>query len=86
MTKPKILFLDEPTRGIDVRAKYEIYVLMNELAKQGTAIVMVSSEMPEVIGMSDRVLVMREGKIGGELARAELTQEGIMQIASGGVG
>lgn len=86
MTKPKILFLDEPTRGIDVGAKYEIYVLMNELAKQGTAIVMVSSEMPEVIGMSDRVLVMREGKIGGELARAELTQEGIMQIASGGVG
>ena len=62
MTKPKILFLDEPTRGIDVGAKYEIYVLMNELAKQGTAIVMVSSEMPEVIGMSDRVLVMREGK------------------------
>lgn len=86
MTKPKILFLDEPTRGIDVGAKYEIYVLMNELAKQGTAIVMVSSEMPEVIGMSDRVLVMREGKIGGELARAELTQEGIMQIASGGIG
>lgn len=86
MTKPKILFLDEPTRGIDVGAKYEIYVLMNELAKQGTAIVMLSSEMPEVIGMSDRVLVMREGKIGGELARAELTQEGIMQIASGGVG
>lgn len=86
MTKPKILFLDEPTRGIDVGAKYEIYVLMNELAKQGTAIVMVSSEMPEVIGMSDRVLVMREGKIGGELARAELTQKGIMQIASGGVG
>lgn len=84
MTKPKVLFLDEPTRGIDVGAKYEIYVLMNALAKQGTAIIMVSSELPEIIGMSDRVLVMREGKISGELDKSELTQENVMYIASGG--
>ena len=62
MTKPKVLFLDEPTRGIDVGAKYEIYTLINMLVKQGTAIIMVSSELPEVIGMSDRILVMHEGK------------------------
>lgn len=84
MTKPKVLFLDEPTRGIDVGAKYEIYVLMNQLAAQGTAIVMVSSELPEVLGMSDRVLVMHEGRLVGEIDRAEATQEKIMMKASGG--
>jgi D-xylose transport system ATP-binding protein len=84
MIKPRILFLDEPTRGIDVGAKYEIYTLMNELAKQGTCIVMVSSEMPEVMGMSDRVLVMCEGRITGEFQRDEVTQEKIMTKASGG--
>ncbi len=84
MTKPKVLFLDEPTRGIDVGAKYEIYVLMNKLAAQGTAIVMVSSELPEVIGMSDRVLIMHESKIVGELNKDEVTQERIMVKASGG--
>lgn len=84
MTKPKILFLDEPTRGIDVGAKYEIYVLMNKLASQGTAIIMISSELPEIIGMSDRVLVMRNGAIVSELAGKNMTQENIMIKASGG--
>lgn len=84
MTKPKILFLDEPTRGIDVGAKYEIYVLMNKLAAQGTAIIMVSSELPEIIGMSDRVLVMQEGHVAGCLSEGEISQENIMRIASGG--
>jgi D-xylose transport system ATP-binding protein len=78
MSRPKVLFLDEPTRGIDVGAKHEIYLLMNQLAARGTAIVMVSSEMPEIIGMSDRVLVMRNGEIGGEFSRADVTQEKIM--------
>ncbi len=84
MTKPKVLFLDEPTRGIDVGAKYEIYCLMNQLAAQGTAIVMVSSEMPEIIGMSDRVMVMHEGRMAGEFTREDVTQEKIMLKASGG--
>lgn len=85
MTKPDILLLDEPTRGIDVGAKYEIYTLMNQLAEQGTAIVMVSSELPEVLGMSDRILVMREGEIRGSFSREEATQEKIMTKASGGI-
>jgi len=85
MTKPKILFLDEPTRGIDVGAKYEIYTLMNELAEQGTSIIMASSELPEIIGMSDRVLVMREGEIKGEFTCDEVTQEKVMVKASGGL-
>ncbi|MCF8018942.1 MAG: ATP-binding cassette domain-containing protein [Vallitaleaceae bacterium] len=84
MIKPKILFLDEPTRGIDIGAKYEIYALMNQLAKEGTCIIMVSSEMPEIIGMSDRVLVMCEGRISGEFSKEEVTQEKIMIKASGG--
>jgi len=84
MTKPKILFLDEPTRGIDVGAKHEIYVLMNRLAAAGTAIVMVSSELPEILGMSDRILVMHEGTLAGEFKRSEATQEKIMLLASGG--
>lgn len=84
MTKPKILFLDEPTRGIDVGAKHEIYLLMNQLAAAGTAIVMVSSELPEILGMSDRILVMHEGTVAGEFKRGEATQEDIMLLASGG--
>jgi len=84
MTKPKILFLDEPTRGIDVGAKFEIYTLMKELAESGTAIIMASSELPEIIGMSDRVLVMHEGEITGEFIQSEITQEKIMMKASGG--
>jgi ribose transport system ATP-binding protein len=81
---PKVLILDEPTRGVDVGAKREIYQLMNELTDRGVAIIMVSSELPEVIGMSDRILVVHEGKINGELARNEATQEKIMTFATGG--
>ncbi|MBZ4646599.1 MAG: D-xylose transport system ATP-binding protein [Petroclostridium sp.] len=84
MTEPKVLFLDEPTRGIDVGAKYEIYNIMNQLVRQGVAVVMVSSELPEVLGMSDRILVMHEGKLNGELKVEEATQERIMHCATGG--
>ena len=72
---PSIIIMDEPTRGIDVGAKRDIYDLMNELTSQGVAIIMVSSELPEVIGMSDRILVIHEGKIAGELDHEEATQE-----------
>ena len=83
-TGSKVLIFDEPTRGIDVGAKSEIYKLMNELAAQGAAILMISSELPEVLGMSDRILVMHEGRIAGELSRSEATQEKIMHLATGG--
>ena len=83
--KPRVLLLDEPTRGIDVGAKQEIYTLMEELAAQGVAILFVSSEMEEVLGMSDRTLVMHEGRITGMLARKELSEEAIMQLATGNV-
>ena len=81
LTKPKILIVDEPTRGIDVGAKYEIYKLMFELVKSGVSIIMVSSELPEVIGISDRVLVMHEGKLKGQFDHQGLTQEMIMNCA-----
>ena len=81
---PKIYLFDEPTRGIDVGAKVEIYNLMNQLKSEGAAILMVSSELPEILGMSDRVLVMREGRIAGELGREALTQEAVLKIAIGG--
>jgi ABC-type sugar transport system ATPase subunit len=81
--QPRVLIVDEPTRGIDIGAKAEVHNLLNELAKQGVAILMISSELPEILGMSDRVLVMREGRIAGELSRAEATQEGIMALATG---
>jgi D-xylose transport system ATP-binding protein len=83
MTHPKVLFLDEPTRGIDVGAKYEIYQLMNELIDQGLAVVMVSSELPEVLGMSDRILVLHEGRLTGEFTGTDVTQEEIMLAATG---
>ncbi len=73
------MILDEPTRGIDVGAKYEIYCVINELAKQGKAVVVISSEMPEVIGTCDRVYIINEGEIAGELTKEEVTQEKIMQ-------
>ncbi|EAG2936469.1 D-xylose ABC transporter ATP-binding protein, partial [Listeria monocytogenes] len=76
--------LDEPTRGVDVGAKREIYQLMNELAERGIAILMVSSDLPEVLGVSDRIIVLHEGKISGELSRQEATQEKIMTYATGG--
>ncbi|MDR6999754.1 sugar ABC transporter ATP-binding protein [Neobacillus niacini] len=81
---PKVLILDEPTRGVDVGAKREIYQLMNELTDRGVAIIMVSSELPEILGMSDRILVIHEGKISGELKSDEATQEKIMTLATGG--
>ena len=80
---PSILILDEPTRGIDVGAKAEIYQLMRLLAKQGTAILMISSELPEIIGMSDRILVMHDGRIMGELPPSEATEERILMMATG---
>ena len=83
--KPRVLILDEPTRGIDVGAKAEIYGLMGELARQGVGILMISSELSEILGMSDRVLVVREGGIVGEFSRAEATQEAIMHRATGGL-
>ena len=82
-TKPKLLILDEPTRGVDVGARAEIYGFMNELAKQGVAILMISSDLPEVINMSDRVLVMHEGRITANLSKNELSQETIMRYATG---
>jgi putative multiple sugar transport system ATP-binding protein len=75
---PEILILDEPTRGIDVGAKYEIYCIINDLVKAGKSVVMISSELPEVIGMSDRIYVMNEGKFVGEMKASEATQENIM--------
>lgn len=84
--KPRVLMLDEPTRGVDIGAKSEIYRIISELAAQGMAILMVSSELPEVVGMSDRVLVMREGRLVGELDHSpgkEITQENIMHYATG---
>jgi len=79
---PKILILDEPTRGIDVGAKAEIHNLLRELAQNGIGIILISSEMPEIIGMCDRVLVMREGRITGELSGHQITEENIMQLAA----
>jgi len=81
--KPRVLLLDEPTRGIDVGAKQEIYALMEELSEQGVAILFVSSEMEEILGMSDRAIVMHEGRITGELSRDELSEEAVMQLATG---
>jgi rhamnose transport system ATP-binding protein len=84
--QPKLLILDEPTRGIDVGAKAEIHRLMGELAAQGLAILMISSELPEVLGMSDRVLVMREGRLVAEFSRAEATPEGVGAAMMGSQG
>ena len=81
-TKPKVLILDEPTRGVDVGAKAEIYEIMNELTKQGVAIIMVSSELPEIINMSDRVYVMYDGRITGCIDYENVSQEAIMQLAT----
>jgi putative multiple sugar transport system ATP-binding protein len=76
--EPDVLILDEPTRGIDVGAKYEIYCIINDLVKEGKSVVMISSELPETIGMSDRIYVMNEGKFVGELKQEEASQESIM--------
>ena len=82
LTKPKILILDEPTRGIDVGAKAEIHRLISRLAGEGVAVIMISSEMPEILGMSDRIVVMHEGRVTGILDRAEADQVSIMQLAA----
>ena len=81
-SKPKLLIMDEPTRGIDVGAKAEVHALMSHLAQEGMGILMISSEMPEIIGMSDRVMVMCQGRITGEFARPNLSQEEIMTAAT----
>jgi putative multiple sugar transport system ATP-binding protein len=78
-SRPDLLILDEPSRGIDVGAKYEIYSIINELAAEGKGILMISSEMPELLGMCDRIYVMNEGRWVGEFSRAEATQEKIMR-------
>lgn len=83
LTGPKVLFLDEPTRGIDVGAKQEIYAEINKLAKEGLAIVLVSSELPEVLGLSDRIIVLHEGRKTGEFTRSEATPEKVMTAATG---
>jgi methyl-galactoside transport system ATP-binding protein len=82
LTEPDILILDEPTRGIDVGAKYELYSIIAELAKSGKTIIMISSEMPELVGMSDRIMVMCEGRVTGILQGKEATQEAIMTLAT----
>lgn len=82
--KPKVLLLDEPTRGIDIGAKEEIYLLMEKFAREGMAVLFVSSEMEEIMGMADRTLVMHEGRITGELAREDFSEEAIMELATGG--
>lgn len=84
MASPKILVLDEPTRGIDVGAKNEIYNIINDLVDQGVSIIIISSELPEILGISDRILVMHEGKFTAELDWQEANQEKIMHFATGG--
>ncbi|HTE39089.1 MAG TPA: ATP-binding cassette domain-containing protein, partial [Reyranella sp.] len=81
--KPRLVIFDEPTRGIDVGSKSEIYRLMRGLADSGVAVLMISSDMEEVIGVSDRIVVMREGRIAGFLARAEFSEENVMRLAVG---
>jgi ABC-type sugar transport system ATPase subunit len=82
LTAPRILILDEPTRGIDVGAKAEIHRLISTLAEQGAAVVMISSEMPEILGMSDRVMVMRQGRVAGIVDRSEANQVVLMKLAA----
>ena len=79
----KLIILDEPTRGVDVGAKVEIYNAINDLLRQGIGVIMISSEMPEILGMSDRIIVMCEGRKTGELLREEATQEVILKYATG---
>ena len=82
MTKPRVLIMDEPTRGIDVGTKYEIYKIMVELARQGIAIIMISSELPELISMSDRIIVLSGGKVSGEFQQEDASQEKVMELAT----
>ena len=82
LTEPEVLLLDEPTRGIDVGAKYEIYQLILDLANKGKTVLVVSSEMPELLGICDRILVMSGGRLAGEVNAADTTQEEIMSLAA----
>ena len=81
MTEPTVVMLDEPTRGIDVGAKLEVYELINRLTAEGKAVILVSSELPELMGMSDRIIMLRAGRFGGEFKREEATQEKLMRAA-----
>jgi ribose transport system ATP-binding protein len=82
--QPKVLILDEPTRGVDVAAKSEIYALMDQQARAGVAVVMISSDLEEILGMADRTIVMHEGSVAGELPRPRMNEVAIMQLATGG--
>ena len=82
LTKPEVLLLDEPTRGIDVGAKRDIYLLLGKLVQQGKAVIMISSEIPELMGVCDRIMVMCEGNLSGEVQRDAFSQERIMTLAS----
>jgi rhamnose transport system ATP-binding protein len=82
-TKPRVIILDEPTKGIDIGSKAAVHEFMGELVANGLAIIMVSSELPEILGMSDRVIVMREGRIAGEFSREEMTAERLVRVAAG---
>jgi ABC-type sugar transport system ATPase subunit len=86
ITDSDVLILDEPTRGIDVGAKTEVYRLMNQLVEEGVTVIMISSELPEIMGMSDRIVVMSEGKKTAELERSEADEETIMKYATGNKG
>ena len=83
LTNPRILIIDEPTRGIDVGAKAEIHLLMSKLAQQGCAVIMISSELPEILGMSDRIMVMHEGKKSGEVLHNDANENNVMHLAFG---
>ena len=84
-TEPVVLIVDEPTRGIDIGAKVEVHALLSDLAAQGIAVLMISSELSEVLGMADRVLVMHEGRLTAELSKEDATEEKVLQAATGGV-
>ena len=84
LREPKVLILDEPTRGIDVGAKHEIYKLINEMIKDNMSVILISSELTELLGMCDRIYVMRNGRIAGELSKDEISSENVMRLAAGG--
>ena len=84
LVNPKVLIADEPTRGVDVGAKAEVHALLRELARQGAAVVVISSDLLEVLAVADRIVVMREGRVAGELSREEATEESIMRLATRG--
>jgi D-xylose transport system ATP-binding protein len=83
MTEPAVVMLDEPTRGIDVGAKLEVYQLINQLTADGKAVILVSSELPELMGMSDRIIMLHEGRVGGEFTKTEYSQERLLAAAMG---